>query len=462
MEQFANIEDKTATAHSAVQKPAEWTVALYLGVVTDVDGPNGRIGAEQKARKLEALKAETKGSPVTIVADVLDRAGVDPLKSPEAGSLVVPAKPRYEVTRLVIHDGVEEVVSHRKSKSTAGNIADLMDYARKELPAHKMAVVINAHGAGDQGVNGGGINELADGYLSPAELAVVLRKPVADGTAASQPLAPQQDKIEFLDFDGCFGAQLGQVKAVSSAANNLVASETWERSYVIGDGRVDDAQNLNSWLSALIANPQMDGRQLAKEVVAQADRKANATITDATPTLASFDLQAGLKRFDELLNNVGSALSTVEKTGKNKAVLEAIIDRQVNVTSLDKTEPMQGSLSKYDLDDFLKDVQREIRNGRLRDPGGQLRRSVVALDKELQNRNGFVSNYHFAGIHPQPFNGTPVALAPLHGLSIYLPTFDARSGHVPDRELRYVYALESDGGTTGWSSFLQSMVRVEE
>jgi hypothetical protein len=428
-----------------------WTVAVYLGAMTDQGGPRGKMGSEDKFKRLEELKEETKDSSVTIVADVLTEKGEDPLHPNLAKKTVIGGS--YDVTRVVFHNGLEEVVSNAPSQGTAKNVSDLVGYANSHAPGAKMAVVLNLHGSGDQGDSGGVPSPLEDQGAQPQQLADALYKTAPEG---------KREKIDLLDIDGCYGGQLGELNAFSKSARQMVASETLERTFTLSTGKDDDGQNLNNWLSQLMTHPEMDEHALAKLLVEQANKKMNATVAEATPTLSHFDLENGLPAFDQALNRAGTALADAMKHGRNKAVINSAIDHLPNVAIESDGSTFNGAQSMRDLGEFLRAVEQKIKSGEIKDPAKKLSSALGSLEQSLVDRNGLISAYHFVGSKPDPVDPNHLKFPPMHGLSVYLPDAEARHGKVSDDQLRYLYQLETGTKNSGWKSFLESIVHVDD
>jgi len=368
----------------------EWTVAIDLDVSFDQRAlpsdsskanqePAPRLGGETKMAMLKELASETKGKPVTIVAQTILKDG----NGPGVGDAVL--------TQYVIKDGSVSQIASRKAGSNAENIRDLVDTATHRFASNKIALVVHAHGSGDRGLKGN------DEHINLAEFSTA----VARGLSGSG-----HEKLDILDFDSCMMAQTGVLHSMSRIANDLVAPADVE--WVNASSGMN-GQNLNLWLVDLLNKPSMDGKDLGQAIVREAAQLApikNASL--ATQTMSHFDLNGNYNQFSQSFEAFADALTKNARNSRNRTVLESLIKtapRYLGQYSVDENG------SKADLRSFADGVLRAIASNKLDDPKKELR--LAAMQMEAQQAR-LVQSYYGAPMDTFDYRK-------MGGLNVYLP-----------------------------------------
>jgi hypothetical protein len=438
-------------AETGMNPPNEWTVVADLAILFDNVGKSGHMGAEEKLHNLQALTDSTKGKPLTIIADVLVNDGSDVPGQPLSKS-----KKGYEVERVIIHDGKETILPAVPSQGTQKDLQNLIEYSLKNAPSNKVALAINAHGLGNQGVEGGMLGR-GNGLVPVEDLSSTIQSALKSGG---------RDKLDLVDLDSCLMAQQGVLQQLAPVTNDLVASEAVE---TVSTNPADiDGQNLGKWIGDLVQNPSMTGVQLGKQIVAEANQNANGynfgpdgrDNVQGTRTLTNFDLSQMLE-FNDKLNALGVQLTKALADPASRSVIQNQIHLQQNITNDSLLHPDQGGFAaKIDLFGFVHQlsVWTSDGNGRgIADPDHKLKAALSDMESYLQDRNKLLDATH-----------TPVALGidrkpiipaynNLSGLSAYVP--DATTGHSPQqiKARQYVNDIESGANNQGWNIFLNAL-----
>jgi hypothetical protein len=441
---------------AAAKPQQDWTVIVDLGILFDSKGPHGNLGAQDKLERLKELKEMTKGRPVTIVVRALQAPdGADKLTD------ISKSNDPYRLTRMVLKDGQEIDTFEGPSKGAAEDLKGIIQLAVKENPSNKIALDFNLHGLGDQGFAGGMEERQSrvNGRFTPQQLAQIIH----DGLAGSG-----HDKADVVVADSCLASQVGVLNSMSPVAQNVVLSELSE--HVIGGAYNPnvDGQNMNSWLSQLIDNPSMNGSELAKAIVHQADAGANTAmlngrlVGDGTETLAAFDLEHGLKQFDQRLNALGAQLCVALQDPRNILAIETAVDALPDLGE-DKaigSAELPSTMAKRDLDTFLLCLESKLSVGGITDPDNQLRARVDELRSYLKDTHGLMLAFHSSSASDLSATTSQFRLDHKGGLSIYLEDSNARTNpSINDKTLGANYDMESGtatGATTesGWKRFM--------
>lgn len=426
----------------------EWTVVADLGILFDQKGKNGHMGAEDKLKGLEQLTQATKGKPVTIVAEAIvcdDQNALD-------GKLSE-SKKGYEVERIVIRDGQETITKLGASKGFKNDLQDLLDYSLKEQSGSRVALAINAHGFGDQGVNGGMAEpERRNGGVVPAaDLAAAIKSSLDKNGG---------NKLDLTDFDSCLMAQLGVLQNMAPVTKQLVASEKTET--VKSDAEID-GQNLTAWISDLVAKPSMTGFELGQDIVDRANKGANGLgETEGTSTLAHFDLDGHLNDFNARLNTLGQGLIESMLNPANRKAIAQELSGLMDIAKDEGRGPEHGAtVAKRDMQGMLDTLSFNLSRGNIQDPDGHLKAAVDSLTSALKDRNGLVAAVHLksdenAGL----FHVKPIVSSE-SGLSLYLPNLEVMTNScLTPTDLTKINSADAGSTSTPWFEFLQSM-RIE-
>jgi hypothetical protein len=343
----------------------EWTIAVDLAVTMNAQGQYGKLGAEDKMARLRQLQSQTLNSPVTIVAQQIVPQKQD-------------GKTSYVLNRYAIHDGQIDNLTPTPvvSKGTTQDLTDLVKIAGQQYPSAKLGLVTNSHGDGDDGLIGD------NGKVSLPQL----QSAIKEGLKGSG-----HDKLDLANFDACLMAQVGVLSEMAPVAKQLIASATPENA---GENSSVDGQNLNAWLGDLLKKPQMDGRQLAQDIIKKADQGANDDGTvHGTDTLAHFNLEHPYTRFEKGFDQFSEALAKAAMGDpKNKqAIREAMGDARGSAglgsvfASIDPLTPKgyaaQLKDEKRDLGAFTSSIDKLVAAGKISDPDGSLARTAAELQR---------------------------------------------------------------------------------
>lgn len=388
-----------------------WTVAVDLSIVFDEQGNHGRLGAEDKERTLEDLAAETRDKPLSIVVQ-----SVVP-----TGNAAAP----YTLERRVIKDGAVGEPTRSKSEGTTADLEHLVQYASHEEHADKIALVMNVHGLGDEGVSGGSRTS-KNGHADVNDLIGAISHGLDGSTHA---------KIDMLDFDSCLMGQLGVANQMAQVTDHIVVSELPETAASAGTGPSVDSQNLNAWIDALIKDPTMDGKQLADTIVAAAANHANEGVVNGTkysgtPTLAHFELGPEREQFMQSMDQLGDSLNQLIQTSKGRLIIGSIIDRMKDLAAVDEMGgPSDGdpNAAKFDLDLFLYQLKLASAAPGFFDKSAQLRSTI----DDVTNKEKFMLASVYVEGKSQSTTANPTLggfMAPpsLGGVSIFLPKRELR------------------------------------
>jgi hypothetical protein len=425
---------------------SQWTVAVDLGIVFDQVGARGHLGVEDKLKSLEQLKQMTKGQPVTIVVEALVADGKD-----VPGQALSQSKKPYDVERIVIRDGKEEVVASGASKGFSADLKDLLDYSLTQTPSNKIALAINAHGLGDQGV-AGGMQEPGrqnGEVLSTPDLANVIESSLADSN---------HTKLDLIDLDSCLMGQMGVLEQLDPVTKQLVASEKTE---TVGlNPREIDGQDLTAWIKDVVAKPNMNGVSVGQAIVQHADHGANGLPDEeGTRTLTHFDLENHLGEFNAHLNVLGQRLTDALKDPTNREQIDYAVDRVGDVANDDDhSRPLAPTVAKRDMQGFLNLLTLEISSGKLIDPDHQLSQAITDMQQQLTDRNKLLSAAHIhqdtgiGGMKLMNFTSNE------SGLSVFLPNIDVRNNPaLSESKLEKLYTTDAGSSNIGWLNFLRSL-----
>jgi hypothetical protein len=396
------LQDK----QSQDRQPQEWTVAINLAVNLDSQGAFGHLGSEDKMTHLADLAAYTRGKPVTIVVQAIERKPGSDSKSDNKGEEKTESLPetaetksKYEVipkpdaktepkpeskieskpepkaepaklNRYIIKDGTITQLPSAQSQGYADDLTAFLQVANKEAPSQKTALVVNSHGIGNMGLSGDA------GKISLTDF----EKAVTRGLTGSG-----HNKLDLLDFDACLMAQNGVLQSTGKIAKHLVAAAEIENT--VADKMID-GQNLDVWLMDLLYNPKMDGAALGRSIVENAKKGYNNGMSETdegTPSLASFDLKAAAP-FRISLDTLGLALAkTIEQSANNKAVQDVIDSIPVYASEFIAPpggENPRNRPQKRDLKLFTDGLSAAIEEGKITDKDGKLKEAITAVQTQ--------------------------------------------------------------------------------
>jgi hypothetical protein len=412
----SNISNQSERTEALVEQPkpitaetvlprAQWTLAFNLTTTqdhqstTDGNSEGERVysGARNKTAELLELAATTVGKPVTLVVQNAQRPESSEASPAAANSnnqvtdgqahasLSASGKDSGASGMLIhtylIHDGQIQELPTRPSQGVAADTEALLNIAGRQAPSEHLALFAQGHGGGPHGVSGD------TGRATLQEMDAAIK----NGLASSG-----RDKLDLVDFDACSMGNAAVLTAVSSRADNIIASPEMETA----GGEDIDAQNVRAIVGAVLSNPAMNGHELGQKIIdlaaqganggAAAPREIDRTVA-GTDTLSHYNA-AEIGQFNQHLNSLGAALTQAfERESNREAILTAIGDAplasQAGGIRLAGTPREELRDSKT----FAANILSAVENGSLSDPQGNIRRAVEALQA---SQTRLVAGYH--------------------------------------------------------------------
>lgn len=375
LDQIARI----AQSEHSKNKEAKWTVVLDL--TTDFD--HNKDGSFNRIKDLEQFAERTKGTGLVVVAQAAYR--VPPEKPIPYG---VGYKPEYRIERYVVRDGKIATVFKGKSNGYGQDLEDLVRYASHSNKAPKMALIMDTHGLGNEGLSGD---------TGDIELKAFISR-VQAGLKGSE-----REKFDLLHFDSCLMSQNGVMERIGPICKQVVASAELEPAKGI---------SLIPPLEILATKPETDEKVLGKILVGEGRTRAPEFEAKGfrapLRTVASIDISK-YAEFRKTLDEFGDQLTACAKDPKNKEVITGIVDNTFRY--------QQGrdddDVPQADLKDFANRIGSAIADGKLDDKDGALRRASAKVQVGL---SAMIDDFYG---HKQ--------YAQTGGLSIFLPTWYHRA-----------------------------------
>jgi hypothetical protein len=395
-------------AHSDALQKGGWTFAFDFNIELKGGDPN-RMGPAQKMATLREFASQTKGKPITIVAQtVMDEQippgpvpqGKDPQEpgsapGAESGKASV-AEPgsgsgrtQPVLVRYLIRDGEIQTLAVSKPGTFQEDLSGLLDTALQQSNGKKLGLVINDHGDDGAGLQG------KDGFISWSQFDAAVQGSLSKVGRTS---------LDLVDLDSCLGGNKTVLDHVHPYADQLVASEAYERG---------TTQTHSAWLADLAANPQMNGNQLAEAIVDEA-KKGNYTAygVNQIDTIAHYNLKDNYEPFHQAMNSFADALAKSASDPRTKDALDKVISDSREHTSIF----MFPLLDQYDLD-LSKLTDNVLKNiDTVDDAQHSLRNSAEQLRSAQQ---GLVQSFY--GSSEQELANVPAGKT-LTGLSVFLPS----------------------------------------
>lgn len=377
-----NVLNQLAAAGKKGQG-ADWTVALNLTTYFEMDGE----GVFYRLESLKKFAEKTKGTKLTIV--VQSAYVYEPSKAGEAESSLL--------ERFVIKDGKVTKVSEKdaESKGYGQDLKDLVTYMGKNHPSSRMALIMDSHGLGNEGMFGDSGKLSVDGFVNC----------VRDGLKGSG-----REKLDLVHFDSCYMAQNGVMARVASVSDHMVASAEAEEI---------DGISLIPLFEMLRTQPASDAAALGRKLVTEARIQDQEFLEhNSAPPILTIS-HVNLKKYQSFrksLDSLGEMLAELLKDPAFKPAVEAAIEnaRKYGTGGSITTLSMKFKPDQYrvDLKDFLDNLNATIEDGRIKDDDGALKRAVQDVLKE---RSSMVESSYGHG----RYRGHG-------GLSVFLPGKDFR------------------------------------
>jgi hypothetical protein len=371
---FKSILDSVAAAAKSSDKTkSEWVVALNL--TTDFD--HNKDGKFDRLEDLKAFADKTKGKSLAIVVQAAFR-------EPKADGSDEPTK--YRLERYVVKDGAIRRVSVGPSKGYAQDLEDLVQYTSHQVPGNKMALIMDSHGIGNEGLLGD------TGRITVPAFVQRVQGGLKDSG---------REKLDLIDFDACLMAQNGVLARMRPISNNIVASAELEPAK--GISLIPPFQHLAD-------KPTSTARDFARDLVNDARMQTDAKIAKGERfpirTIAHLDLKE-YDAFHSALDEFGDKLAESLKSPANRRTIERIIDSTLRYSLNEWDDTPQA-----DIRDFAERVISAIDDGRLPDDSRQLKRSAQKAVNKLGDLVDAFYGY-------KDFRTTG-------GVSVFLPTWEQR------------------------------------
>jgi hypothetical protein len=404
------IKDGTqpAAAPNEAAPKKDWTVVINLAANL------GDAGARPEAERLKKMAESTNGRSVNIVVQSIKPSS--DANHPDAQT----------IERFVLHDGKIESLPGNgdQNKSLGNDLKEILQLANKQFPSEKIALINMSHGLGNKGIVGDA------GALSLKEF----NQSVKDGLSGSV-----HEKLDLLDWNACLMAESGAISEASKIAHNLVASSETERPNSYNGG----GQNLPGSLDHLLHDSKIDGKQLARDFVDEANNSNEhapntagkpKTESLSTATLGAYDLGDGLQKFKNKEDRFEQALADSVRDPANRKIIEKLAGTtpQYGLHS-ENTNHQLAEFQRRDLKQFLDGVRDSIANGSLKDPDSKLK---SATDELSCAREQMLIAYH--GDKSSGYDR-------MGGVSMWLPTtgtFDSKTPAVQFEPLKRITEIQ--------------------
>lgn len=422
----------------------EWTVAFDL--TTNFHGGNG---VTARLKELKELAKQTEGKPITFVVQAAVPVGGDPT-DPEFFS----GDYDYSIDRYVIRDGKVTLVETVPSEGYGPDLVGLLSLTSKRFEPKKLALILDSHGSGNQGLQGDAPWDLFSppdtniGELKVDDLVKCIKR----GLKGSG-----REKVDLLDFDCCLMGQTGVMQRVQKISDHVIASPETEN--IIG-------QNLRKPLTNLIANTDLTPEQLAGEILEAArhqevrDSKAWHSWLWKKPvpveTLSHYDVKHA-SEFGSKLDKLGNLLTEALKDSKSARALDRVLDetftyggkrRQIEVFGFFFAPESHGR--KFDFKDFAQRVVAAVDKKEIADPDGRLKQSV---GETIESHDKLVRANFGYGVYEKR-----------GGLTVFLPGRHLRDPEVAAKSKTSAYQLQTmcAGLEHGASGMAEKFKQVEK
>ena len=362
----AQLEAQKVLPKIELTAKKEWTLAVALSATLPGDDrkPLGS-GTENQLAQLKTMAKETEGHSVAFMVHAERTLGANGKPclngksghSEKDGACVEAAadKHRAITERYFIHDGKVEKMPDVKYKTGADDLKALLQETGQKAPSEKVGLIIQSHGDGTGGI------EMTKGHLS-------LDKTIDTIKAGLK--GSGHEKLDILDYDSCVMGAAGVLGKTAAITKDVVASSAEE-----GSNEDHDGQNLQTAVQALMANPQMTGREWGEKIVEQAKTGVNGEGEKNTViTLANFDISKH-EDFVKGLDAFGAALQEVAGDPKNMK----IIHQDVDLTDIPKSGLPNSVSQDRDLKSFAQNILDDIRSQRLNGDTKKLESSTNAF-----------------------------------------------------------------------------------
>lgn len=348
---FDKALEAAKNAEKGDKAKSDWTVMLNLTTDFDQD-PDGTF---YRLEDLREYATQTKGTGLTIVVQAAFLQEEGKKGNPDIHSL----------ERYVVRNGEITRVQNALSKGYGQDLEDLVAFTAKNYPSKNMALIMDSHGMGNEGMFGDTGKISLDDFV----------KHIQTGLKGNE-----RQKLDLVHFDSCYMAQSGVMGKVARVADYMVASSEAEAAAGI---------SLLPVLDTLKDTPKSDARALGRALVREARVQTPGFIEWGWDipihTISSVNLRQ-YASFKKALDTLGEKLADSLKDPKNMEVLESCIDASRKFGKAGSVESLAMNVKpdKYrvDLKDFANQVVQAIEDGRLPDEDRSIKRCAQALLEE--------------------------------------------------------------------------------
>jgi hypothetical protein len=376
-------QDQLPGQASAAQEPTNWTVAIDLA--WDFKAQNQPDWAQYQAEKLAQLKEESRGKPVAMVVQVY------------AQGKTADGKDENQLQRLIIRNGEVISLGQQASQGEAADLRDLLKLASTQAPSKNIGLIVNEDGIAGAGFMGNG------GHMDLSEF----NQAISDGLSGSN-----HDKLDVLDLDSCLMGHTAVLDKLKAVSDHVVASSDTETGRTEKTKPLSAGQDIVGVMKDLFASPNMTGGQLADDFIKRADDQAKSEhqslageeFYDWAPnnaTLAHFDTTR-IGDFESSLDKFGQALAKAARDPNNFEQIQSLAEAS-------RPLPLDGGSGQHDLQSFVVQVQKAIREGKLSDQDGSIEKAAGEL---LDEQHKFIVASHIDQSSPYKGQG---------GLGTFLP-----------------------------------------
>jgi len=434
----------------------DWTLVVDLGVVFDVQGPHGKLGADEALHDLEgrlaAIPKQPKGQGGETVRLVV-------------GALTA-HDDKYDFNVYKLQDGQLQLLSSAPTLGLESDLRKLTSFASPRFRDEKMGLVINAHGTPTPGYLVGGDSGTST-VMQPDAFRSIVKEWVNKDPLGFDQRKTGDRKLEFLNLESCFGAKLGNLNFAAGLAKNVVASEltVHEGEFFSGSGGPDvtlNGQNVAKIYEDLVNQPKLSGYELAELAIADANAGANDRSVDgekfsATPTLAHYDLGAPREQLAKSLDGLGAVLTASLANPAGRKQIDGIIDGIPDLWSDEDTpKPENAKYAGRDLQTFLDQLEIAVNNKSLADEGGAITRAIGTVRGAEKD---FVKTLHAVKSGDEWYRTQFIDPEKLGGVSVSLPAESVRADAsiTSDDYSQTVGSDFSEAEAPNWRKFLTTL-----
>jgi hypothetical protein len=176
-------------------------------------------------------------------------------------------------------------------------------------------------------------------------------------------------------------------------------------------------------------------------------------------SLVSFDL-SHVDEFSDLMNKLGKALSDDSKIPGNADQINKSIDETENFAAAQQYgPPMSSKEAKYDVKQFMANLQFRLKAKLINDPDGELKQAMENVNHYVDDRSKLITTVHlpYESDRNNLFGPNKQTST---GLSIYLPNSDVRENpSYVKADMDRLQSTETGTANGDWNTFLGSLIK---